>query len=186
MVAVTGVAIAFVEAVSRTVVFGLFRYPGGAVLIYGLSMTLIWLTRHVVPFALPSPYYRLRPVELDGRLYRALGVETFKWLLFKSRIEFLNVSVKLSHGRSGIRGLERGTREAETDHAIVLLVMAAITIYAAGHAWWTLVGWLVLANVIANLYPIMLQRHNRARLRPMLEQLARRSGRSGVSGSFSH
>jgi hypothetical protein len=38
------------------------------------------------------------------------------------------------------------------------------------------VSWLLLANVVANVYPIMLQRHNRARLLPVLEKLGGKSG----------
>ena len=37
-------------------------------------MTLVWLTRQVVPFALPPAYYRLRSVETDGRCFDVLGV----------------------------------------------------------------------------------------------------------------
>ena len=170
-IAVTGAAIAVVDACSRTAIFPIFHYPGGAALIYGLSMTLVWIMRHLVPFAFPPRYYRLRPFENDGRLYRRLGVVTFKWLLFKSRVELLNFSARLSHGRTGLHRLECGIREAETDHAIALLVMVVITIHAAMNAWWALVNWLLLANVVANVYPIMLQRHNRARLLPVLEKL---------------
>jgi thiosulfate reductase cytochrome b subunit len=101
----------------------------------------------------------------------------FKWLLFKSRVELLNFSVRLSHGRTGLHGLERGIREAETDHAIAFLVMVVITIQAAINAWWALASWLLLTNVVANLYPIMLQRHNRARLLPVLERLGARDRR---------
>ncbi len=170
-IAVTGAAIAVVDACSHTTIFRIFPYPGGAVLIYGLSMTLVWLMRHVVPFVLPPGYYRLRPFEIDSRLYRRLGVVRFKWLLFKSRVELLNFSARLSHGRTGLHDLERGITEAETDHAIALLVMVLITIDAAVNAWWALASWLLLVNVVANVYPIMLQRHNRARLLPVLEKL---------------
>ena len=134
-------------------------------------MTLVWLMRHVVPFALPHRYYHLQSFEIDRRLYRRLGVVTFKWLLFKSRVELLNFSARLSHGRTGLCGLERGIREAETDHPIALLVMSVVTLHATLNAWWALAGWLLLTNVVANVYPIMLQRHNRARLLPVLERL---------------
>jgi len=140
-------------------------------------MTLVWLMRQVVPFAFPPRYYRLRPFEIDGRLFRRLGVVTFKWLLFKSRVELLNFSARLSHGRRGLHGLERGIREAETDHAIALLVMVVITIHAATNAWWALASWLLLANVVANVYPIMLQRHTLARLLPVLQKLGGRDRR---------
>jgi hypothetical protein len=64
-IAVTGAAIAVVDACSRTAMFPVFRYPGGAVVIYGLSMTLVWLMRHAVPFGFPTRYYRLRPFGHD-------------------------------------------------------------------------------------------------------------------------
>ena len=134
-------------------------------------MTLVWLMRHMVQFSFPPGYYRPRSFEIDGGPYRRLGVETFKWLLFKSRIELLNTSARLSHGRTGLQCLERGIREAETDHVIALLVMVVVTIHAAVNAWWPLVGWLLLVNVVANVYPIMLQRYNRARLLPVLSRL---------------
>lgn len=180
-VVATGVVIAVVEACSRTAVFPMFRYPGGAVLVYALSMTLVWLMRRFVPVALSHRYHRLRPFEIDGRLYRRLGIVTFSWLLRKSGIEILNFSARLSHGRAGLVGFERGIREAEADHAIVLLVMVVVTLYAAVNAWWALTSWLLLANVVANVYPIMLQRHNRARLRPVLRRLGRRRTRQRVA-----
>jgi Glycosyl-4,4'-diaponeurosporenoate acyltransferase len=174
-IAVTGATIAIVDACSRTAIFPAFHYPGGAVLIYGLSMTLVWLMRHVVPFAFPRRYYRLRPFEIDGRLYRRLGVVTFKWLLFMSRVELVNFSARLSHGRTGLYGLERGIREVESDHATALLVMVVATLHAAMNAWWALASWLLLTNIVANVYPIMLQRHTRARLLPVLERLGSRN-----------
>ena len=180
-VVATGVVIAVVDALSRTAVFPMFRYPGGAVLVYGLSMTLVWLIRRLVPFALPHRYHRLRPFEIDGRLYRGLGIASFNWLLRKSGIELLNFSARLSHGRAGLARLERGIRDAETDHAIALLAMAVVTLYAAANAWWAFTGWLLLANVVANVYPIMLQRHNRARLLPVMRRLGRRGTRQPVA-----
>jgi hypothetical protein len=170
-IVVTVAAIAVVDACSRTAIFPMFRYPPGAVLIYALSMTLAWVIRYLVRFALPPGYYRLQPFEINGRRYRYLGVGAFKWLLFKSGVELLNFSARLPRGRLGLYGLERGIRDAETDHAIALLIMVAITIHAVTNTWWALASWLLLANVVANVYPIMLQRHNRARLLPVLARL---------------
>jgi hypothetical protein len=143
-------------------------------------MTLVWLTRHVVPVTLPARVSCLRPVETDGTLYRQLGVHAFKWLLFKSGLQRLNFSARLSHGRTGLIGLERGIRDAETDHAIAFLVMIVITLYSAMNGWWAFASWLVLGNGVANVYPIMLQRLNRARLLPVLEKLGHRNVRPAV------
>ena len=175
-IAIIAVVVAVVNACSQTAIFPLFHYPGGAVLIYGLSMTLVWFMRHVVPFRFPAGYYRLRPFEMDGRLNRRL-CGTFKWLLFKSRVELLNFSARLSPGKAGLLRFAQGIREAETDHAIAFLVMIVITIHAVMNAWLALAGWLLLANAVANVYPIMLQRSNRARLLPVRERLGTRNDR---------
>ena len=55
--------------------------------------------------------------------------------------------------------------------------MGVTTVYAATKDWWAFVAWLLLANVVANVYPIMLQRLNRARLRPVLDRLGTRTRR---------
>ena len=137
----------------------------------------------MVPVALPARYHRLRPVETDNHLYRHLGVGAFKWLLFKSGLERLNVSARLSRGRTGLLEFERGIRDAETDHTITFLVMVAVTLFAAMKGWWAFAGWLVLANLVANIYPIMLQRSNRARLLPVLTKLGQRKLRLARDGA---
>lgn len=62
-------------------------------------MTLVWLARQVVPFGFPPGYYRVRTFEVDGRLYRRLGVVTSKRLLFNlqrhNRARLLPVLEKL-------------------------------------------------------------------------------------------
>jgi hypothetical protein len=88
--------------------------------------------------------------------------------------EFLGQTVTW---KTGLLRFAQGIREAETDHTIVFLVMIVITIYAAMNAWLALVGWLLLANTGANVYPIMLQRYKRARLLPVLERLGIRNDR---------
>lgn len=53
-IVVTGATIAVVDSRSRTAIFTIFRYPAGAVFIYGLSMTLVWLMRDVVTVRLSA------------------------------------------------------------------------------------------------------------------------------------
>jgi hypothetical protein len=40
-----------------------------------------------------------------------------------------------------------------------------------------LASWLLLTNIVANVYPIMLQRYTRARVLPVLERLGSRNRR---------
>jgi hypothetical protein len=63
-------------------------------------------------------------------------------------------------------------RQAEANHVISFLVLLLTLIYALTRNWYAVAGWLAAVNVIANVYPVMLQRHNRARVEPLLERHA--------------
>lgn len=70
-------------------------------------------------------------------------------------------------------------RAAETTHAVTLMVLIVLTgvMFAAGAT--ELSGFLLLWNGLFNLLPVLLQRHNRARLSVAGARLTRMRGRSG-------
>lgn len=167
VIASTTVVVAtFLVFVSDTV---WFRFPLGAVLAYGISMLLILIARRVTHASLPYRYWRIRVFEDEGRLYSKLGIGVFKKLLVLLGIDVCNLHVRFSGRRSGLRNLSQGLRQAETNHVISLLVLLLTLIYALTRNWYAVAGWLAAVNVIANVYPVMLQRHNRARVEPLLE-----------------
>ena len=106
----------------------------------------------------------------NGLLYRRLGIRFFKRYLPTSGdiVSRWRGMARIRRSEGGLdqalRGYERVTRTHEARHIVGALSMLAIS-------WWAIVlhdrgQWpaLIIANVIINGYPIMLQRYNRIRL----------------------
>ena len=127
-------------------------------------------------------YFRPRPFEIvrSGRLYTYCGVRHFK--------RYLPTSGDLFSQRRGIRRIaafgpglhaslvrhERFTRVYEGRHmfgALSMLVLSWWSIELHGNGNWPV---LLVANMLINGYPIMLQRYNRVRVQAALALLTPR------------
>jgi len=129
----------------------------------GMSMAVLALV-------LPAGYYRPRPFELSGRFYARLGVRWFKrWTPDGDHVvRYIRRFVpdyRILPGRGSLADLDLRTRRSEQGHLLWLLVSAAPIAYAMISGWAVLASWLVLGNLVVNVYPIMLQRYTRARVR---------------------
>jgi len=54
------------------------------------------------------------------------------------------------------------TRDAETGHFFILLVITGITVWALTSGWWDAAGRLLLFNLLHNGYPVLWMRQLRA------------------------
>jgi hypothetical protein len=128
-------------------------------------------------------YFEPKPFEIrgEGQIYRSIGIRLFKRYLPTSgdlvsrwrgqrRIPTYNVDIAADLVR-----YEKVTRSYEARHifgatSMLLLSWWSITFHGKGD-WFVL----IMANILINGYPIMLQRYNRVRLRSILENLDARS-----------
>ena len=124
---------------------------------------------------LPPSFFELRFFEHSGSLYARLGVKRFKFfvnngdgmrLIFRSAFPR---AVEPTNSASMQQWLRQGVTN-ERVHWSSLFGTAPVAVWSAvaGHPWFTL--YLALANVPANVYPILLQRYTRARLLPLLRK----------------
>jgi hypothetical protein len=152
-------------------IFGLFRpphYESGNVApepwLFAVACAVC-----ILPSWLPPSYYRTRKMEARGRLYELLGVRLFRKLVPNG--DFVNAWRRrhdpgfrvVTNSRSAKTFVAR-TIVGEKTHLVGLLAGIASSWYA-WHIGWT--GWavyLAAANVVFNVYPILLQRYTRARL----------------------
>ena len=136
---------------------------------------------------LPARVHALRAFERDGHVYELLGVRVAKRLLRRGPLAVGAPDLRLpaEPTPANLAVLDERMRQAEALHEILLVVTLAVAVNAAVRGWWAAAGWLLLFTVLANVYPAMLQRYNRARLAqrfglPLpLRQPRRRVGRSG-------
>ncbi|MGV3560885.1 MAG: hypothetical protein ACO1O2_22185 [Larkinella arboricola] len=134
---------------------------------------MMWFTilESLLKPSLNSPYFNPRPFEKQGKLYRILGVEWYRAILIKSGWEKIRQQqTPIKKDLRGMLAYERATRVAEVGHIVVGGLVLIVTGYvllthSAGAALW-----LILSNIFLNLYPVLLQRYTRPRLRRMIER----------------
>ena len=116
---------------------------------------------------LPAHVHALRGVERDGRVYELFGVRVAKWLLRRGPLAVFgppDLRLPAEPTPATLASLDARMRQAEALHEILLVVTLAVVVNAGVRGWWPAAGWTLLFNVLANGYPAMLQRYNRALL----------------------
>jgi hypothetical protein len=142
------------------------------------AFTLSWLLMTAIGLMTAAPYeradlsrWRWAPWERQGRVYERLGVRGYRWALLHSPFGWCNPHLSVRGGRADLERLERDMLAAEGPHAISMVVTFAVAIGFAwtGHAW--VAVWMAVVNVPLNVYPVMLQRWNRGRVRRLRGRL---------------
>ncbi len=164
-----------------------FRSFTFALLSNCLIVSWVALAGQFVSFILGSRYYQIRHFEQEGQLYEKAGTGFFQMLVGRGPWAILNPTLRF-HGKvAQLAELEKEMRKAEGGHLVAFIAVTLATVFAAVQGWLDVAGWLLLFNVPFNLYPVMLQRRNRARIHRILARLVGRSsatrptvaGRSG-------
>ncbi|WP_146153618.1 glycosyl-4,4'-diaponeurosporenoate acyltransferase CrtO family protein [Adhaeribacter arboris] len=122
--------------------------------------------------SLHSAYFNNHAFEKSGKIYAALGVHWFRWLLVISGWEKL--SQKNNPVRKTLPALqqfERATRVSEFGHSVIAIIIFALTVFVCIKYSVKEAFWLILFNVLLNIYPILVQRYNRPRLRRLVQKL---------------
>lgn len=143
------------------------RSIGVALLIVWVPMTWLGTISHVVTIRLPDGYHRLHPWERTGRPYELAGVGLAKRLLRRGPLAVFNPHLRMPTERTPdqLAELDGHMCEAEASHAILLVATLAVVAHAAARGWWPAAIATLAFDVAINGSPVMLQRHNRARLR---------------------
>jgi hypothetical protein len=146
----------------------------------------LWRQYWFVPYLLsllawflPRAWFRTFPWEGSGRIYEALGVRWLKQFLIGG--DRMNRTVRKTapayrvYAHEALRQrIFKDTCVSEKIHVVMLLFALWPALFAAAVGWWPYAALLTVANVVVNLYPILVQRYTRARL----ALIERRMGRS--------
>lgn len=130
---------------------------------------------------LPRPLRKLGSSELTAESYRLLGVPTFGKLLRRSPLRYLNRVVYLTHHRGDYSTIDAELEAAEAAHFWAALVLAPFMVYAGVQQKWSVLGWFVVIQVLANLYPILHLRSVRGRLQRFLDRRQSRHARQSFT-----
>ncbi len=137
-----------------------------AFLVVWVPMVAVGLLSRVAQLRLPERYHALRPFERDGRVYERVGVRLAKSVLRRGPLAVFNPKLHLPAERTPaeLSRLAQRMRDAEASHAVLFVAELAVVGHALARGWWTAAALTLLFDVLMNLYPVMLQRYNRARL----------------------
>jgi hypothetical protein len=160
----TGTALTVAFAVA--VVWAARAYGRSIVFAFAVNWVLmawaIMFASNVVPLRLPAQYYATRPFEKSGRVYDLLGVRWYRRAL-RRVLWSANPALLRSQPAARETMIER-TKDAETGHLFIFLVITGITAWALTSGWWDAAGWLLLFNLLHNGYPVLSMRQLRTRL----------------------
>ncbi|MDT3402527.1 glycosyl-4,4'-diaponeurosporenoate acyltransferase CrtO family protein [Mucilaginibacter terrae] len=120
---------------------------------------------------LRSSYFDAFAFEQDGKIYAYLGVNWFRrFLVLVGWEKITRKNMPVSNSISDIKKYERATRESEYGHWIVAIIVILISIYIYIQYSLVQIIWLMVLNVLFNIYPIFLQRYNRPRLQIIISR----------------
>lgn len=137
-----------------------------------LLMLWISIVEPILKPPLDSPLFNSFPFEKEGEIYKYLGVQFYRKLLVKSGWERKRKKeAPIRKSLDSLRFYEYKTRGSEFGHGIIAIIVMAITIYVC-ITYSVIEGmWLIATNVLLNVYPMIVQRYNRPRIRKVIKKL---------------
>lgn len=164
-----GYAAAFI-VIRRVMTFDLAS-PWFVVVAMVCFLGLAFVAQPLVMIRMPRPLRTIRAWEIDGGVYRALGVQAYGRLLRRTPLRLFNRDVYL---RDGLRDTQRAGAEleaAEASHFWAAVLVVPYMVHAAlAEKWIALLG-VSLAQALINAYPVMHLRLSRHRLDRLVSRM---------------
>ncbi|QNF32686.1 hypothetical protein HUW51_08065 [Adhaeribacter swui] len=118
-----------------------------------------------------SRYFDAFRFEKEGKIYEKLGVHWYRKLLVFIGWEKLNrKNNPVEKSASALFQLERATRASEFGHLVIAVLVLLVSVVVSFKYSVLEASWLILLNLLFNVYPIMVQRYNRPRLRRAIQR----------------
>jgi hypothetical protein len=125
---------------------------------------LAFVAQPLLMLRMPPPLRALRPWEIEGRLYRALGVPRYGSLLRRTPLRLFNRDVYLRTGDRDAARVGAELEAAEASHFWAAVLVLPYMIHAARTGAWDALAGISFAQLAINVYPIMHLRLSRYRL----------------------
>ncbi len=140
----------FIALVFNLFITGIFAFAG-----FALPMEKL----------MPTKYFEISDPKIVTFWFKKMKGETFRKFLLATVWRKKTDQKKYFDGTiSGIKDFEIQTQKSEFGHLIPFFIISGICVYFAMRGFWWALFFTMLVNVIFNFYPILLQRHHRARL----------------------
>jgi uncharacterized membrane protein len=164
-------------ATGGVVLFILFPFMSMSSISYSIALNfilMIWMSiiQTLLKLELKSSYFNSHPFEDEGRIYKYFGVHLFRKLLALSGWErSRKKETPIRKSLIILEYYEYRTRASECGHRIIAIIIAFISVYVCIAYSFKETIWLIFFNIFMNIYPIIVQRYNRPRVRRVINKL---------------
>ena len=138
---------------------------------------LAFVTQPIVMIRMPRPLRTIRAWEVEGGLYRALGVPAYGRLLRRTPLRFFNRDVYLRDSLRDTRRVAAELEAAEASHFWAACLVLPYMVYMPLLGTWAPLLWVSLAQLLINVYPVMHLRFTRHRIGRLAMKRSPRSAR---------
>lgn len=149
-----------------------FASPWLVLLLMFYFLGLAKVAEPLLVLGMPRALRRLRRCELEGDVYRRLGVLGFGRVLRQTPLRYLNAAVYFDRKRRDPLQVRDRTESAEASHFWAAVLFMSYVVFAGVSGMWGVAAGFLLAQVLVNVYPILHLRHVRGRL----DRIIRRMG----------
>lgn len=140
-----------------------------------LLMLFVFAFTETLKSPLTSPYFNEKAWERRGKIYESFGIHFYRKLLVWTGWEKLNKKTKpVAKSTHTLSYLHYRTKQDELGHTIILIIVLGFNIFVAFQFGILKSLWLLLLNILFNLYPVLLQRYNRPRIERAIHLSQRR------------
>ena len=157
-----------------------FTSPWFALVMMFSFLGLVAFARPLFLLKMPRWLRKVRVWEVRGKFYRALGVPAFGVLLRRTPLRYLQPLVYLSRYPGEPAKVQAQIEGAEAAHFWAAALIIPYMVFACVQNWWGVIFWLMVVQIVGNVYPILHLRWVRGRLtrvidRKLLNHAARHS-----------
>jgi hypothetical protein len=136
-------------------------------------LLMIWMSivQTLLRPELKLSYFNCHPIEDEGKIYKYLGVHFFRKLLVLSGWErSRKKETPIRKSLISLEYYEYRTRTSEFGHVIIAIIISMIIVYVSMAYSFMETIWLIFLNIFMNIYPIIVQRYNRPRVRRVINK----------------
>ncbi len=142
---------------------------------FGISIsTISWIVGMILNSILMKTEYYKKLSNLNfitsKTLNKRIGLKYFKWIVKHTFFKFFNQSIKLANQKADLTEIRHEMTLAEISHLIGFVFTAVFAIYKSFSVSIVFGLSIMIANILMNLYPSLLQQENKRRIDKLIRQ----------------
>lgn len=147
-------------------------------LTFGISISFIsWMVGMILNSILLKTKYYKKLSNLNfvtnKNFNKYIGVEQFKWIVKNTFFKFFNGKITLKDKNVELSEIRKEMTIAEISHLIGFIFVTVIALYKSISQNFLLGLIIMIANILMNLYPSLLQQENKRRIDKLIKRKIR-------------